>query len=140
MMPDASDNPLVHRKRHRLSRDADYRAVYAEKIKKARGPILVFIKPTALPEHRLGLAVGRRVGNAVLRNRIKRLVREAFRHERPGLPRPDGTHAYDIIVSIRPHAPLPLSAYRAVLVDLVERCHREHMKRKQRHRETPGAQ
>jgi ribonuclease P protein component len=29
---------------------------------------------------RLGLAVGRRLGNAVVRNRIKRVVREVFRH------------------------------------------------------------
>ena len=35
---------------------------------------------------KLGLAVGRRVGNAVARNRVKRLVREWFRRSRTQLP------------------------------------------------------
>mgnify|MGYP001248610352 CR=1 FL=1 len=129
--------PLVYRPRHRLSRDAEYRAVYDAKIKKARGPLLVFIRPGDHPEHRLGLAVGRRVGNAVARNRVKRLLREAFRHERPSLPRPDPDHAYDIVISVRPHAPLPLAAYRDALADLVQRAHREHLRRVRRERPEP---
>lgn len=35
---------------------------------------------------RLGLTISRKVGNAVLRNRIKRTVREWFRHHRLQLP------------------------------------------------------
>jgi ribonuclease P protein component len=38
------------------------------------------------PGPRLGLAVSRRVGNAVARNRVKRRVREWFRQARPALP------------------------------------------------------
>ncbi len=34
---------------------------------------------------RLGITVSRRVGNAVVRNRTKRRIREWFRHERQGL-------------------------------------------------------
>lgn len=44
---------------------------------------------------RLGLAVGRKAGNAVQRNRIKRIAREQFRLQRPDLP------AWDYVVIAR---------------------------------------
>lgn len=36
---------------------------------------------------RLGVTVSKRVGNAVIRNRVKRRIREWFRHAREGLPK-----------------------------------------------------
>ncbi len=44
---------------------------------------------------RIGLSVSRRVGNAVVRNRVKRWLREAVRHERTGLG------AVDVVVIAR---------------------------------------
>ncbi len=48
---------------------------------------------------RLGVTVSSRVGNAVVRNRIKRLIREVFRARREGLP-----GALDIVVIAKPGA------------------------------------
>ena len=45
---------------------------------------------------RLGVTASRRVGNAVVRNRAKRLVREAFRAERGSWPSP-----IDVVVIVR---------------------------------------
>jgi ribonuclease P protein component len=47
---------------------------------------------------RLGLAVSRRAGNAVQRNRVKRLVREVFRKRAPSLA------GLDLVASARPGA------------------------------------
>ncbi|MHB1512134.1 MAG: ribonuclease P protein component [Acidiferrobacter sp.] len=55
--------------------------------KKARHPLLgIIAHPSGLDYARLGLAVSRKVSRkAVVRNRIKRRVREYFRREREGL-------------------------------------------------------
>lgn len=56
-------------------------------------------RPNGLGRARLGLAVGvRAAGNAVNRNRVKRVVREAFRHVHQELP------AVDLVVNARPAA------------------------------------
>ncbi len=119
------ERPLF-RPRHRLTRATEFREAYCRGTRLVSGPLALYIRPNHLPQHRLGLSVGRRVGGAVARNRLKRLLREAFRLVRPDLPStPDG--AYDIVVSVRPHRPLPLAAYKARLLDLVTRAHRRQV-------------
>jgi ribonuclease P protein component len=64
-------------------------------------------------EARLGMAVGlRAAGNAVRRNRIRRLIRESFRMHRQQLP------AVDILVTAR--APAAAATNRAVFDSLAE--------------------
>jgi len=54
------------------------------------------VLPNELPFCRLGLAVSRKVGNAVVRNRIKRRLREIFRKQLKDLPL-----RYDFVVVAR---------------------------------------
>ena len=47
---------------------------------------------------RFGLAVSRKVGNAVVRNRVKRWIRDAIRHQMVGVP------PRDVVFIARPSA------------------------------------
>jgi ribonuclease P protein component len=67
-------------RRHRLSRSRDFDAVYRQgRSASTRFLTLYWFPRDAGLDPRLGLAVPRAVGNAVVRNRIKRQLREAWR-------------------------------------------------------------
>lgn len=96
--------------RHRLSGAKAYNAVHRQGVRKPRGPIIVIGLTNDLPYCRLGLSVSRRVGNAVVRNRIKRRLREAFRLIHPTMPA-----GYDLVIIVKPHTPKPMQEYRDLL-------------------------
>ena len=54
-------------------------------------------RENALPWNRLGISVQKKTGRAVDRNRIKRIIREAFRLNRQGFPARS-----DIVITVRP--------------------------------------
>lgn len=74
-------------KSSRLVTKADFDRAYQRRCKAGDGVLLVFAVPNGTGSSRLGLSVSRKVGPAVVRNRIKRLLREAFRLQQHELPR-----------------------------------------------------
>jgi ribonuclease P protein component len=92
------------KRRHRLSRSRDFDAVYRKGRSVSTRYLVLYAFPREaeeageeMPGPRLGLAVSRKVGGAVARNRLKRRLREIFdglaESVRPG---------YDYVLVARP--------------------------------------
>jgi ribonuclease P protein component len=102
-----SDRPSGGRghKRRRLSRSAEFERVYRQGRSKGNRFLVLYAFPREKddPAHlegpRLGLSVGRRVGGAVDRTRVKRVLREAFWDEARRLP-----GGSDYVVVARPES------------------------------------
>ena len=73
-------------KAHRLLRGAEFARVYQRRQSAADDVLIVHACENDLDHARLGLSVSRKVGPATVRNRWKRLMREAFRRSRDELP------------------------------------------------------
>ena len=69
-------------KEERIRRRADYLRIIREGKKSQTEHFLVSFCPNLLPHCRLGITVGKRVGPAVVRNRLKRRIREFFRQNK----------------------------------------------------------
>lgn len=105
-------------KKHRLAHALEFEAVYAGKVRESRGPLTVYAIPNERGHLRLGLSVGKRVGTAPVRNRVKRLLREAFRHIQHDLPR-----GYDLVINVKPHELALLADYQRLLSAIMVKLH-----------------
>src|SRR3954454_15470504 len=112
-------------KRRRLSRSAEFERVYRQGRSKGDRFLLLYAFPPAEEDGRddgprPGLSVSRRVGGAVDRNRVKRVLREAFWQEAERLPT-----GSDYVVVARPDARdldarEGTSGIRTALAELIE--------------------
>ena len=130
-MTEASDRSYRFPARLRLHGRSDFDAVFAAKLRARPGPITVCGRANELGYRRLGLSVSAAVGNAVCRNRIKRLVREAFR-----LDQHEGPQGYDIVVVVHRHDLLPLADYQQMLASAVRSIHSTQQRRQNKARST----
>jgi ribonuclease P protein component len=62
-----------------LSRPEDFAALQGEGSVRSHPLLVVRIRRTGLEETRFGLSTGRKLGGAVVRNRVRRRLREALR-------------------------------------------------------------
>ena len=83
----------------RLTRQADFQRVLGRGTSVADRNLVVYLLPNGLGWSRLGLRVGKRLGNAPRRNALRRRLREAFRRRRSELPA-----GFDIVCIVRASA------------------------------------
>jgi ribonuclease P protein component len=103
----------------RLRTGAEFDRVYQAKIFAADDVLVINACASDLPHARLGLSISRKVGNAVARNRWKRLIREAFRLTRTELP-----PGIDLVVRPQKGAAPELAAIQQSLRALAQRVAR----------------
>ena len=121
----AAANSATKRRRFTLPRSArvirrkDFRRIYSRG-SRASGKHITLVALRRLDEgHRVGLSVSKANGCAVVRNKIKRIFREAFRLERPALP-----GQYDVVLIPRVHPEkYDLADVRRELRRLLEKIH-----------------
>src|SRR5262245_810115 len=100
-----------------LRRPADFEAVYDRRRSAADGTLVVYARENGLAYSRVGLSVSRKFGSAVRRNRIRRLLREAYRLTKEELPT-----GYDLVLIPRPLDEYELDDIRKSLAKLTRQA------------------
>ena len=110
-------------KRHRIRKQSEFDRVYSGNAYSADDVLVISGCLNGLGYSRLGLSVSRKVGSAVVRNRWKRLMREAFRTRRDRIPA-----GFDFVARPRRGAHPDFEAVARSLPDLTRRVARRSEK------------
>jgi ribonuclease P protein component len=119
-------------KKKRLASNRQFKAVLDHGRRAADRRLTLYMAPNTCGYPRLGVSVGKSSGNAVVRNRLKRLLREAFRQNQHRLP-PDFDYVLMIAPSLSRRLKQPEGGAKALaslhsrqvqesFLSLVERC------------------
>lgn len=95
-----------------------YQRVFTQGEKLVGSLFILYVLPTSEPYSRLGMAVSKRLGNAVVRNRIKRCLREMFRRHKAYLLAPCDV----VCVARREAVGVSCSRYPQQFLALLQRC------------------
>jgi ribonuclease P protein component len=105
----------------RIKTSRDFAKVFKKRLRASDACLLVYAAENSLGRTRFGLSVSRKVGKAVARTAVKRLLREAFRLSQHDLP-----NGLDLVLIPQREAAggAGLADYRKSLVELTRRLSR----------------
>jgi ribonuclease P protein component len=107
-------------KSRRLLKTAEFDRVFQRRRSQSDGMLVLYACKNELDYSRLGLVVSRKAGNAVVRGRWKRCLREAFRLSQHDLPA-----GLDLVVLPRPGAAPTMPRVQSSLQSLADRLSRQ---------------
>lgn len=81
---------------HRIRKQTEFSAIYEQGVKLDSALFVLYYTTNPFAYHRLGTTVSRKIGGAVVRNRVKRLYREMFRKNKPL-----GEPHFDLVLNAR---------------------------------------
>lgn len=108
------------KKVYRVKKEKDFKKLFAIKKTKANKQFVIYYMPKNMQQHiRVGLSVSKKLGNAVVRNKIKRKIRRAFHEMEPLF-----YENYDIIVIARqPVLEMSVEEIKKSLEHVCRLCH-----------------
>lgn len=108
---------LSLKKSAKLKKNKNFQAVYKGGKSIANRLLVLYMLPNQSDFRKVGFAAGKRLGNAVVRNRVKRMMREAFRLNQDKLP-----VGYDfILVGRQPAVSVKTQELTAALLNICGR-------------------
>ena len=100
-----------------IKKNSEFRTIYRNGRSCADQLFVLYAQPNGTGKNRLGVSVSKKIGNSVVRHRIVRLMREAFR-----LHATDMEQGYDLVVIARdPKAAESYAAAERSYLHLTER-------------------
>ena len=110
--PNETGHGAIPTRAGRLLRKADFDAVYRNGKRRSSSHFTVFLKANDLPASRFGFSIKRALGGAVVRNRIRRRIREVVR-----LHREEISAGWDFVIHPKPN--VERAAFAALENDLL---------------------
>lgn len=101
--------------RRTLKKNSDFRRLYARGKSAATPYLVLYCRPNRRAENRLGYTVSTKLGHAVVRNRVRRRLREIVRLSEPVLK-----HGFDIVIVARSRC--VDAPYRKIEASFLEAC------------------